>query len=78
MNEELVEMISVEQACSNPANMVVPLCNDCKNTNCTLNIETKRLSLFGIIVKARLVRQNDRYHVVYNCPEYVKDTNADL
>jgi len=51
--------------------VIKPLCNFCESIDCTNNIEYKKISLYGINEKMRVVNKGFTYEMVIECDGFV-------
>jgi len=65
------KMISSTRLNVSPAGFIFPLCNSCKTRDCTNPIETKKVSVLGVVRKLRLYSRGLEPKMVVECEGYI-------
>lgn len=64
--------ISIDRLMATPMGFVFPLCQDCKNEDCTNPIEKRRLSIVGVNKIFRVYCKGQNISFVVSCNGYTK------
>ena len=65
------KMIDATRLNVSPVGFVLPLCNSCKTRDCTNPIESKNVSILGVVRKMRLYNRGSDPRMVVDCEGYI-------
>ncbi len=66
------KMIDASRLNVGPTGFILPLCDSCRTKDCTNPIESKKVSLVGIVKKIRLYNRGVDPKIVVECEGYIK------
>jgi len=66
------KLVSASQLHVSPAGFISPLCDTCGTKDCSNPIESKKVSILGIVKRVRLYNRGNEPRMVVDCEGYIR------